>query len=375
MNAARRSIKRRDWPRGLREPRPGYYAWDHPDGRTLAIGRVPLSIAKQEALAANLHLAKMRPSLVERLQGADSSVADLMARMPEPANKNTAKSTRSLDKIIKAAIGGQACGRLSVAHCAELLEPLLEAGNTRTAEAVRSRLMALCRKGMALGWMDSNPAEVTERPTVRVQRGRLTLEMFLQIHQAAPQVAEWLPHAMMLALVSGQDRSTVATMERAHVSADALTTWRTKTRGTNQPVEIPLALRLDCVQTSLQDLVTRRTGVVSRHLVHHVSVWGNAPAGSAVHPDRISHAFTEARKLAKIPDVLPSGQGAPTFHEIRSLSKRLYEAQGGVDTKALLSHRSDRTADLYRDPRGAEPIRVRIGDAAHEAHAKRTHRA
>lgn len=68
MNAARRSIKRRDWPRGLREPRPGYYAWDHPDGRTLAIGRVPLSIAKQEALAANLHLAETRPSLVERLQ-------------------------------------------------------------------------------------------------------------------------------------------------------------------------------------------------------------------------------------------------------------------------------------------------------------------
>lgn len=22
----------RDWPRGLREPRPGYYAWMHPDG-------------------------------------------------------------------------------------------------------------------------------------------------------------------------------------------------------------------------------------------------------------------------------------------------------------------------------------------------------
>jgi hypothetical protein len=75
-----------------------------------------------------------------------------------------------------------------------------------------------------------------------------------------------------------------------------------------------------------------------------------------VHPDRISHAFTEARKLAEIPD-----EGAPTFHEIRSLSKRLYDAQGNVDTKALLGHTTEQAADIYADPRGIEPIRVRIG--------------
>ncbi len=361
MNAARRSLKRRDWPRGLREPRPGYYAWDHPNGTTMAIGRVPLAVAKQEANSANLYLQEAAPSLVDRLKGAERTVSDLLAKMPVAENANTLKSTRSLDKLIAAKIGAKACAALTVEDCATLLEEVIDAGKARSAEALRSRLMAVCRKGMRLGWMESNPAEVTEKPRVTVQRGRLTLETFQLIHAKAHEAAEWLPHAMMLALVSAQDRSTVAAMERTHVAGGALTTWRTKTRETNQPVEIPLALRLDAVGVSLTELVAHRTRVVSKYLVHHVNIWGNAPAGSRVHPDRISHAFTEARRLAGIPDVLPDGKGAPTFHEIRSLAKRLYDKQGGVDTKALLGHSTEKMGALYGDPRGAEPIRVSVG--------------
>lgn len=360
MSPARRSIKRRDWPRGLREPRPGYYAWDHPDGSTMAIGRVPLDQAKEEAAAANRFVAGQAASLVARMQGAGQLVADLLDLMPVPPNKNTAKSARSLDAIIRRTLGTVAAADLSVRHCADLLDALVAEDKARTAEAVRSRLSAVCRKGMAKGWMTSNPAEVTERPAVAVRRGRLTLETFKAVHAAAPQVAEWLQHAMLLALVSGQDRSTVADMQRQHVKDGHLTTWRTKTRGTNQPVAIPLALRLDVVGVSLAELVSHRTGVVSRYLVHHVNPWGNAPAGSRVFPDRISKAFTEARKLAGLPDVGANGKLAPTFHEIRSLAKRLYEAQGNVDTKALLGHSEDSTAAIYADPRGVEPIFVRV---------------
>ena len=148
--------------------------------------------------------------------------------------------------------------------------------------------------------------------------------------------------------------------ERSHVADDHLTVWRTKTRETNQPVDIPLALRLDAVGWTLADLVKPRTAVISRFLVHHVQPWGNAPAGSQVFVDAMSRAFTEARKLAEIPEVMPDGKGAPTFHEIRSLSKRLYVKQGGVDTKALLGHATDSSANLYADPRGVEHVRVRI---------------
>jgi integrase len=321
----------------------------------MAIGRKPLAVAKAEANAANLYVQQHQPSLVDRLAGAGRTVAQLLDQMPAPANTNTAKSQRSLDKKIRAALGSKACAMVTVLDCAELVEAEAGAGRARQAEALRSRLIAVFKRAQAKGWADGNPAEITERPAVRVQRGRLTLEQFRAIHAVAGHVAEWLPHAMMLALVTGQDRSTVAAMERQHVADDHLTVWRSKTRATNQPVAIPLALRLDAVGVSLADLVGTRTGVVSRHLVHHVNPWGNAPAGSPVFPDRISKAFTAARALAGIPD-----EGAPTFHEIRSLAKRLYTAQGNVDTKALLGHATDRMAALYADPRGAEPVLVRV---------------
>lgn len=361
MNSARRSLKRRDWPRGLREPRPGYYTWDKPDGTSMAIGRVPLAVAKREAIAANAFVEQQQPSLVERLQGKAKTVADVIDAMPVPESYNTAKSTRSLDKAIRAKLGDRPIAALEVRECAELLDEYIEADKARTAVALRSRLMAICAKAQHKGWADSNPAEVTERPDAAVKRGRLTLEQFQAVYAVAPQVAEWLPLAMMLALVTGQDRSTVANMQRAHISDGALTTWRTKTRATNQPVAIPLRLRLDAVGVSLADLVKQRSGVLSKYLVHHYSAHNNAPIGGRVHTDRISHAFTEARKLAGIPDVLPDGKLAPTFHEIRSLTKRLYLAQGNVDTKALLSHNSEKTAAIYADPRGAEPILVRVG--------------
>lgn len=140
-----------------------------------------------------------------------------------------------------------------------------------------------------------------------------------------------------------------------------LGTNRTKTAEYNQPIEIPVRLRMDAVGLSLADLLAQRTGVVSPYLVHHVKPYGNAPRGAAVHPDTISRALTEARTLADIPDVLPNGKTAPTFHEIRSLALRLYKKQGNVDTKALAQHSQDKTHAVYQDPRGIEAIRVRVG--------------
>lgn len=352
MSPARRSARKRDWPRGLYEPRPGYYVWRHPDGRTLPIGRVSLAVARNEAIAANLHVQDTKPGLVDRLTGAGNTINDLLQKMPAAKTANTAKAWRSLHKKIAAHLGAISCSALSVADCARAIEHEAEGGKARTAEAFRSRLITVCRKGMALGWMETNPALSTEPPDVEIQRGRLTLDAFRAIYAKAPEVSEWLQHAMRLALVTGADRSTVAGLQRSDIGGGYLTIRRSKT---GAAVAIPLALRLEVMGWTLSDVVAHRTGVVSRHLVHHVNPWGNAPTGSKVHPDRISHCFTEARKLAGIKD-----KGAPTFHEIRSLCKRLYTEQGGIDTKALLGHKTERMSDLYSDPRGAEPIKVRV---------------
>lgn len=355
MNAAaRRNAARRGWPRGLYEPRPGYFVWRHPTtGETLPIGRIPLASAKAEAVAANLHVEGMRPSLVERVSGSTQTIADLLGKMPPAVAANTLKSRRSLDKAITEALGAKRCSDLTVADCAGLLEAVEESGRARLAQALRSRLLAVCKRGMQLGWMDSNPVDPTRQAAPQVKRGRLTLESYRAIRAQADAVAEWLGLAMDLALCTGADRVTVATLSRADIDGDWLQYQRSKT---GIKLRVPLSLELRAAGLVLSDLVRSRTGVVSRLLVHHVKPWGNAPVGSKVHPDRISHLFTEARKLAGIPD-----EGAPTFHEIRSLAKRLYEAQGNVDTQWLLGHQDRRTAKLYADPRGAEAVVVKVG--------------
>jgi hypothetical protein len=356
MASRPRNRTRRDWPQGLREPRPGYYTWRGPDGKDMAIGRVPLPYAKQEAIAANEYVRAQKPSLVERLSGAANTVAQLLAEMPPAATKNTEKSQRSLDKKIRAGLGELPCSAVTVKHCAEVIEAEHKAGRKRQGQALRSRMVAVFAKGLTLGWLDFNPAEPTRNETVQTKRARLTLEQFKAIHAKAPEVNEWLAGAMALALVSGQDRDTLSSLERTAIGPEILTVTRGKTGVT---IEIPLRLRLDSLGLTLTDaLAACRSNVVSkyRYVIHHARKHGNAPLGSKVHPDRLSHAFAEARDLAGI-----KGDNPPTWHEIRSLAKRLYKEQGNVDTKALLGHKTERMSDLYADARGAEPIRVKVG--------------
>lgn len=354
MNAAaRRNAARRGWPRGLYEPRPGYYVWRHPEtGQTLPIGRVPLAHAKAEANSANLHVEGAKPTLLERVAGSDKTVAELLEKMPAATKKNTIKTHRSLDKRISESLGAVRCSSLTTMTLAEFVEGIEAEGKARLAQAIRSRLVAVCSRGMQLGWLESNPAEATRKAAVTVKRGRLTLETYQAIRAKADEVNGWLGRAMDLALVTGADRVTVSSMNRKMIDGEWLEFQRSKT---GVRLRVPLELELVAAGLCLRELVKNTTGIASPWLVHHVRNYGNAPRGARVFQDRISHAFTEARKLAKVPD-----EAGPTFHEIRSLSKRLYEAQGNVDTRWLLGHRDERTAAKYADPRGAEAVVIQV---------------
>ena len=194
MSPARRSARRRDWPRGLYEPRPGYYLWKHPHtGQIFSLGRVSLAHARNEALAANAHVMSEAPSLVARISGETHTIAELVADMPKAAKRGTRNTFRALDKIVtEGALDGEErvkglgtilAGALTIKHCADLLEVMVKAEKVHQALAVRTRLIGICAKGMRKGWMQTNPAEVTEKPKVTVARARLTLEMFLAIRE------------------------------------------------------------------------------------------------------------------------------------------------------------------------------------------------
>lgn len=360
MSPARRTLRRRTWPAHLYEPRPGYYVFRKPDGSSIALGRIPLPQAINETIAANRYLMETRPSLVAILSGETNTVADLVASIP-PAEKRATRNTfRNLDKVIvegalkdgkrAKGLGPVPCGQLTVKQCAELLDA--NSDRPHLASAVRIRLIAVCRKGMQKGWMTANPAEATEKPRADVSRGRLSLEQFLAIRAVAKP---WLARAMDLALVTGQDRSTIAAMKRSDVKDGRLICQRSKTAAKAPPIAIPVALYLRAIDQSLDGLLKARTGIVSHYILHHTERQGKAAPGDPVGVNLITTAFTEARKLAAIPDAK-----APTFHEIRSLAKRLYDAEGRVDTKTLLGHMTEAMAKLYASTRDRAPVEVRV---------------
>jgi integrase len=294
-------------------------------------------------------------SLAERITAHRETVDDLLKKMPtEGLKPGTVAARRQYDKVISAAIGKKECSELTTKDIAGLLEGIKERGKNRWAQAIRSRLTTMCAKGMALGWMTMNPASVTEKIKVKVQRRRLTLDEFNRILEQAPKVASWLPNAMLLALVSGQDRSTVARWEKDSVVGDVAIVRRGKTGAW---IAIPLALRLNVIGMSLGEVIERckSDGIKTQYLIHHIRHQGRSKPGTHVKIGGVSRAFADARELAGV-----KGDNPPTFHEIRSLAKRLYLQQGGIDTKALLAHSDEKTAALYADIRGLEPVRVRI---------------
>lgn len=361
MAARPRIRKRAHWPPHLHEPRPGYFVWLDPrDSKTHILGRIPIAQAIHEAHEANLVVenSKRTRSLAESLEVPRETIADLIKKMPDgDRKKSTLDSYKYRDRAIEKELGAIACMDLTTKHIADMLEKISDEGKSQWSVQIRSRLKMICRRGKSLGWMKENPAEDTERAQVKVRRRRMTLEDFNAAFAKAPEIAPYLQNAMLLAIVSAQDLSTIATWERSFQQDG----YAVLTRGkTGRKVAIPLEIRLNVIGMSLADVIARcrSTGVVSKYLVHHTRQNNAAPKGSKVKTKSISDKFRAARKLAGITDAT-----APTFHEIRSLSKRLYIEQGGVDTKALLGHKSDATAALYADSRGLEPVKVKINVA------------
>ncbi len=84
--------------------------------------------------------------------------------------------------------------------------------------------------------------------------------------------------------------------------------------------------------------------MLSKFLVHQTRPWGNSPVGSQIWVDTITRRFTDALTPLGLDF---EGKTAPTFHEIRSLSERLYSEQGNVNTQELLGPQgSPHDADL-----------------------------
>ena len=153
-------------------------------------------------------------------------------------------------------------------------------------------------------------------------------------------------NAMLLAIVTGQRPGDISRMKFSDIWDEHLHVEQEKT---GSKIAIPLALRCNAINWSLRDVISRcRDYAVSPYLVHFFRTTSQAERGAQVKPRTLTMNFSKARDNADI----DWGQGTPaTFHEQRSLSERLYKAQG-INTKDLLGHKTQQQTDRYHDDRG-----------------------
>lgn len=339
--------------------RDGYYSWRHPKTHEeFGLGR-DRRAALKNAIEANALLAAKRISLVERISGVANTWADWCDEFEKILNgreqsANTRRARKSQLKRLRAAFPADAAaGRLDTRDCAKVIDELVKAGKHRTAQAFRTFMIDCFDRMIAKGWRADNPARVLDEVRVKVRRARLSLEVFQRLYQST--TIRWLQNAMALLLVSGQDRSDCC---RAQFTDLRDGCWWNERGKTGARIILPLDLRLEAIGLSLEDVVRqcRSTGIVSRHLVHQTERAKGATLGKKMHVDKVTRVFSA--ELAKL-GLDWGDKDPPTVHEIRSLSARLYKAEGRVNPQELLGHKDPATTSIYTDGRG-EWVRVGV---------------
>ena len=217
-----------------------------------------------------------------------------------------------------------------------------------TGGRVLAELREAYNEAIANDWADRNPASHVKLPAHRVERKRLSLETWqamLELSRASRQ--PWLECLLLLALATGQRRGDLAKMRFDDVVDGHLRVEQQKQagKGYGARVAIPLSLRLDAVGATLGGVIElcRLCGAPGPTLLRKAG-------GGALEESSLSIRFAECVRAV-------CGDGAyganewPSLHEVRSLSARLYTAQG-IDVQTLLGHKTAEMTNLYRDDRG-----------------------
>jgi integrase len=339
--------------------REGYYSWTNPEtGIEHGLGRDRQKAIK-EVIAAEVHLASKHATLVDRITGAADTWAEwcdefekiIAARDSRPNTQRTRKSQMNrLRRCFKPDVG---VSRITTKDCAMVIDAIVAEGKGRTAQAFRSFLLDCFDRMIAKGKRKDNPARVLDEIRVKVKRARLTLEVFQRLYETTEVV--WLRNAMALAIVTGQPRECVAAAQFSDFRDGA---WWNERGKTGARIALPVELRLHELGLSLEDVVRqcRTTRIVSKHLVHQTKRVKGARLGMKMHVDMITRVFSAELAALRVDW---GDKSPPTFHEVRSLSERLYKAQGNVNTQELLGHKDPRTTALYHDGRG-EWVRVSV---------------
>lgn len=214
-------------------------------------------------------------------------------------------------------------------------------GHPQLAKRILIETKDFFNEAVNYSWLNRSPAHSIKAPHVRIQRQRLTFEQWSKIHaHAVEHMPPWVSRMLVLALVTGQRRSDVAKFRFEDVWDGHLHIEQAKT---GARLALPLALRLDQIGKTLGEAIEdcRSYAAGSEWMIRKHN-------GRPLVLASLSARFEEAREA-----VIPSPKTGipPSLHECRSLSERLYRAQG-INTMVLLGHKHQSMTDMYNDDRG-----------------------
>lgn len=329
------------------------FYWRNPlTKKEITLGQISRRDAIAQAIEANSFIASnFTPTLlIEKLKGQNSFTVEkwierystLLKRRDLAAN--TYKIRTNQLATIGGKMGAMILAKVTTRDIAEFLEPWIDEGKNTMAGAMRSVLSDMFREAMVEGHVTQNPVEPTRAPKIEVARLRLHLASFNLIREASEQLPVWFRLALELAIVTGQRREDIAEMRFSHIYDDRLHITQTKT---GAMIAIPLSLTLPVVGLRLGAVVDRSRLASRTDFLISSGIRKNCPDGN-IHPDGLTKKFVMARNLAGI----EFSENPPTFHEIRSLSGRLYEELHGEEfVQKLLGHKSDKMTKKYLDVR------------------------
>lgn len=355
----RRIAANRAFPPNLYRNPSGYFYYRNPkSGAKKGIGKDKAQ-AFIMARTANAKLADMSPSsLADWVSG--KSVHTLEKWVPlykemwiektKPAASTLRNAAGYLNRIAECEFAWMGLTDIGTAHAAKFIADAEKESGAATAILMRARLHDVFRMAETQGMIDAgkNPVAATYIPDRTVKRERLSLEQFRAIYQQAPR---WLQRAMNLALLTAQRRDDITSLKFSDYKEGYLYIVQNKSQGKVR-LQQDGRIGLEKAGMSIDDVVKDcRDLIISKWMVHHVAHKGSAKPGQKLTSNGLSNAFQAARDAAGI--IAAKDRTPPSFHEIRSLSERLYKEQyGAAFAQSMLGHKNAKMTAHYDDMRG-----------------------
>lgn len=310
-----------------------YFSYKHPiTGKVHGMGT-----DKAEAIEAakQLNSILIKPTdLVSSILGSETLESHIVWFKAEimPHREYSAKTLEMYEtkfRQLKEGLGSVNLEHIDVRDVSRVMESL----SARSAQQLRQVAVDLFSTAQGRGLIESNPAELTNKPVAKKQRKRLTKEQFDLVHEKAPL---WLQNAMDLALITLQRREDVSLMRFEDVKDGALYVIQGKTKKHDTGyLKITLG-------DELANVIKRcRDDIASPYLVHRdpeKRVRREGMHWTQIKPEMITRVFTELCN--------DNGITQTTFHEIRALGIKLYK-DAGINPQQLAGHSSGKMTKNY----------------------------